>query len=99
MNEFVTVHEANGSPVAVFVLIHGTFASGAAWTLSESSFCQSLLQSMGSRIAITRFTWSGRNSIRARAIAADNLRGRLVESLNMFPEASTFLSAILMEVT
>ena len=49
----------------LITLVHGTFAAGAAWTLDDSPLCRALRERIPG-VSISPFTWSGRNSNRAR---------------------------------
>ncbi len=59
-------------PSAV-VLIHGTFAKGAAWTRPDSSFATALLDALGPTARLRVFEWSGGNSHAARLNAGREL--------------------------
>ena len=52
------------------ILIHGTFARGAPWTLAASA----LSRALESEATIVRFDWSGANSMRSRRLASEGLR-------------------------
>lgn len=52
------------------VLIHGTFAPRAAWTLASSRLSSALQDDAH----VWRFDWSGANSMRSRRRATDDLR-------------------------
>lgn len=69
----------NASQIEV-VLVHGTFARNAPWTLDASPLRKALLAHFGNGVVFKRFVWSGRNSFRARAEATDSLRQFLTES-------------------
>jgi pimeloyl-ACP methyl ester carboxylesterase len=63
---------AGGSAV---VLIHGTFARRAPWTLADSR----LSQALRGVAQVVRFDWSGANSMRSRRLAAEGLRTCIAE--------------------
>lgn len=62
------------------ILIHGTFASGAAWTLKASPF-QSTFMEYFPGTPITEFVWSGGNSHSARLTAAEDLVALIKERI------------------
>lgn len=70
----------------VITLVHGTWATDAAWVKADSKLCQAL-----SRIepppVIRSFRWSGHNSHRARLQAAEALQRQLAETFAEFPAA------------
>lgn len=57
-----------------FILVHGTFATGAPWTQPNSKLVASLRESFPEAL-IHRFEWSGSNSHQARRRAGDELSG------------------------
>lgn len=66
-------HDLVPNPLAVITLIHGTFARGAPWTQPGSRLSQAVCDHFGGRVQLRRFDWSGKNSFRARARAAEEL--------------------------
>lgn len=79
-----------GAPSHVFVLIHGTFARGAAWTGDESRLTQTLKDGFPSAI-IRRFLWTGHNSHNARLLAGEQLRDELETIARENPNANLHL--------
>jgi len=70
----------------VVTLIHGTWAKRSDWTDPEKSLMADALRSfLPPPVEILRFAWSGRNSPRARRVAADNLRDHLRNAINNNP--------------
>ncbi len=65
-----------GSPI--FIVIHGTWATGASWTNRESTLICELINKWPDA-GIYRFQWSGVNSAKARISAAHQLAARLKE--------------------
>ena len=64
----------------VIVLVHGTFATNAAWTRPDHSFYKTLKAKIDGRIEI--FVWSGENSHEARLAAGDQL-AKFVRALKL----------------
>jgi hypothetical protein len=65
--------EQGGKP-PVFVLVHGTFARGAAWTQEGSTLRKALHARYGEVACFREFLWSGENSHKERVQAGDELR-------------------------
>jgi hypothetical protein len=63
----------------VAILIHGTFASGAEWTMEKSPMASALSAALGPGLEIKRVSWDGRNSFASRAIASRALTTELDE--------------------
>lgn len=82
----------NSRPVIV-TLIHGTWAKGARWTDPDSGFCQELRARVPGLKEILVFRWSGRNSHRAREVAAERLREFVKDIAKRFPNARHYLVA------
>ena len=61
------------------VLIHGTFAPDAAWTIADSPLSSGLRRLEPGAVRIHRFRWSGDNTHAARCAAAGDLRSGLRE--------------------
>src|SRR5438105_339689 len=64
------------------ILIHGTFASGASWTLKASPFQRTFLNHFPG-LPITEFVWSGGNSEKARLDAAKDLVALIKERVRL----------------
>lgn len=59
------------------LLVHGTFAVDAAWTMEGSEFCKAIEASFsryGHSVKFQRVRWSGKNWISARLAAARDIR-------------------------
>lgn len=80
-------------PTFVVHTVHGTFARKATWIEPESTLCQTLRENLGWRARIEPFRWSGRNSVNARARAADEFRAHLAGTREAFPEAEHLVIA------
>ena len=66
-------------PLAI-TLVHGTWAdANAKWVQRDSILCQQLYAEFA-QVEIHAFPWSGKNSVGARKMAAEDLR-RHVESV------------------
>lgn len=57
----------------VWIVIHGTFAKNASWYQKGGSFFETLKQQLPATIQLQSFTWSGKNSDKAREKAAESL--------------------------
>jgi hypothetical protein len=75
----------------LITLVHGTFATGAAWTKDGSILRQQLEQRLGTGLRFSRFDWSGVNSHKARQIAADELASHLMQLEREYPDFQQFL--------
>lgn len=64
----------------VVTLVHGTFASNAAWTRPDSTVCTTLRARFGERLLIDTTKWSGWNTFRARRMGAEALRDAVLKS-------------------
>ena len=78
-------------PENILILVHGTFARGAGWTLPNSGFYSSLIQAFDHNLMIYRHIWSGWNSLRARRIASETLEAKMGEMSKRFPQARLYL--------
>jgi len=67
-------------------LVHGTFASGAAWTLQGSALCRALKAGLGD-VRFKPFKWNGKNDDGSRTSAATELAEQVGESLDADPQA------------
>jgi hypothetical protein len=63
-------------------LVHGTFASNAAWTRPGSALREHLEKSLPGHVVYHRFRWSGLPSHLARDRAAQRLRARLLKCVH-----------------
>ena len=73
-------------PKYVIHTVHGTFAAKADW-IESSSGLESLRRELGWRVRIEPFRWSGRNGIRARWQAAQELARHITKGMETFPAA------------
>ena len=80
----VSVHQPQGQPSRIVLLLHGTFGKRAKWLRRGSPFCTSLLRDLGRETAIRSVIWSGQHSVRAREQASHTLREYLRESLKEY---------------
>jgi hypothetical protein len=79
---------------AIITLVHGTWASDAAWTHPDSALRQSLHETAahkGVQVEFRTHTWSGSNSFKAREEAARTLIERLRQDFEQSPSALHFL--------
>jgi len=60
------------NPIAC-ILVHGTWAPRASWTLPGSALRRAIEEELRNRVRLERFAWSGRNSHGARTRAARRL--------------------------
>lgn len=84
---------SNGEPGHVVVLVHGTFARGAAWTSPQSKLGGALKSSLHGDLLLISFEWSGRNSHEARLAGGCELARRLRLLRNDHPSASLHVIA------
>lgn len=73
------------------VLIHGTFAKDADWTKEGSKLVKAISQIEGSEPI--SFSWSGKNSHKARKIASDELADFLRSDALLHPDAKRTIVA------
>ncbi|MBW1213012.1 hypothetical protein KYI92_05535 [Pantoea allii] len=72
--------DANFNSAEIIVhLIHGTFEKNAPWTQPDSEICKKI-NSLGINVAISRFSWDGKNTASARTRAAERLGKHLSDS-------------------
>jgi hypothetical protein len=97
---FPTITELGGSPDAVIILAHGTFAIRAHWTRPESQLVRGLQAQFGGlRVMFQPFDWFGffkghfNNTHTHRAAAARALILLVNELHGSFPDASVFVVA------
>ena len=74
-------------------LVHGTFARAAAWTMDGSRLVRALQAGLDGPVAIERCPWSGGNSARARAAAAESLANQLRAQADRYPNEKRFVVA------
>jgi hypothetical protein len=70
----------------IFVVVHGTWGRGAAWTRQESNLMMALA-SKWPEAGRYRFIWSATNGIRHRLVAADVLSEELVQLGKEYPRS------------
>ena len=72
--------DVGGAPPNCIWLVHGTWASNAAWTDPSGPLSVGLRERFGEDIPIERFTWTGRNRSLDRRLAAEALRDAVLAS-------------------
>lgn len=77
----------------VITLVHGTWAQDAEWPNENGPLARKLQESLGGRVLINRFGWSGGNSYWAREEAGKDLRQRLSRSVDQHRDAHHFVIA------
>jgi hypothetical protein len=75
----------------VVVLVHGTFACKAPWTMKDSEFCRAMRREFGPNPILCRFQWSGKNTHEERRAAGDQLAADLEEIVSANPQVKIFL--------
>jgi hypothetical protein len=83
---------ASSAPIVYFV--HGTFASGAAWTASDALVATAIardLAASGRAPVFQRLEWSGDNTVAARNAAITDLQTRLGGIFAADPRRRVFL--------
>lgn len=78
-------------PPCFITLVHGTWATRAAWLKEDSVFCDHIRQTLGSNARFLAFAWSGANTQLARLKAADELSVHLTRMMAEHPDASHFV--------
>jgi pimeloyl-ACP methyl ester carboxylesterase len=71
------IAELSATPQYVVVLVHGTWATGAAWLKEASALRRELSQQVEAEVLWVPFLWTGRNTHRARMRAATQLASLL----------------------
>lgn len=89
--------------LTVIHLVHGTWpyglrgrrpaAEGTAWTNEGSPFRSSIAGGIATPVTFREFCWSGKNSFRARAIAALDFRTYLENAVHDMPHANHIVIA------
>jgi pimeloyl-ACP methyl ester carboxylesterase len=80
--------------MAVFILVHGTFARNAPWTTTDSPLCTRLRGSAGEHGQSARFIpieWSGKNLGRDRLETAKSIAHEIESSRSAEPDQPIFL--------
>jgi hypothetical protein len=80
--------------MAVFILVHGTFARNAPWTTTDSPLCTRLRDAAGSHGQPARFIpveWSGKNLRRDRLETAKSIAHEIELSRSAEPDQPIFL--------
>lgn len=85
--------DAPPAPGAIVLLVHGTFARSAAWTLPGSKLRQSITERVQTPTAFVRVNWSGRNTLAGRRAALSTLRDALAASQRRHPDVPHFIVA------
>jgi hypothetical protein len=76
-------------PISV-VFVHGTWARGSAWPLLEAGIRRAF---GGEQVALQYLSWSGRNTVSARLLAAEDLAHLLEADRQHRPTARRFIVA------
>jgi hypothetical protein len=79
--------------MSVVTLVHGTWATAAAWCSPQSKLCATIGRALGDETIFAPFTWSGKNSHRARTKAAVDLQQHIREIKQRHPRDEHFLVA------
>lgn len=81
-------------PDCIYVLMHGTWASGARWCQKGSAMRSTVREAERERrVRFAEFRWTGRNSTGARLAGAEALRERLRSLRKTFPGVPVSLVA------
>lgn len=70
----------------ILVVVHGTWARGAAWTRRDSPLLAALLTTWAT-FRLCRFEWSGKNGARDRLSASMNLARELEDIHKRYPDS------------
>jgi pimeloyl-ACP methyl ester carboxylesterase len=79
------------SPPLLFVLIHGTHARNAQWTLPSSELSNALRQEFGDSTIIEKIDWGGGNSFEARFLGTLKLASKIQDLHGERPRRRIFL--------
>jgi pimeloyl-ACP methyl ester carboxylesterase len=79
------------NPSHIVILIHGTWARDAAWTLPHSALRRAFVEVLGERVLFTRLIWSGSNTFQSRATASIKLNEKIARLREQFPGRSVTL--------
>ena len=83
-----TPSQSDATPTLVVTLVHGTWASNAAWLREDSLLCRSILAAFPDQVLrFVPFRWSGHNSVSARFRAGQALAAKLSAMQRDWPEA------------
>jgi pimeloyl-ACP methyl ester carboxylesterase len=83
-----TQSQSDAMPALVVTLVHGTWASNAAWLHEDSLLCRSLRAAFPDQVLrLAPFRWSGHNSVSARFRGAQALAAKLGAMRQEWPEA------------
>jgi len=83
-----TQSQSDATPTLVVTLVHGTWASKAAWLREDSLLCRSILAAFPEQVLrFVPFRWSGHNSVSARFRGAQTLAAKLDAMRRQWPEA------------
>src|SRR5215471_8094606 len=77
----------------VVTLVHGTWATRAAWTRKNSPLCSALRQRLRCEVILRRCLWTGNNTFRARTKGSERLSNCLNRGFNTYPDAFHFVIA------
>jgi hypothetical protein len=83
-----------GADMAIFILIHGTFAQNASWTKADSPLCkrlQSAALALGHSAKFVPVEWSGKNLGRDRVATAKSIAGAIETGRTGNPDELIFL--------
>jgi Predicted acetyltransferases and hydrolases with the alpha/beta hydrolase fold len=76
--------------MATFILVHGTFAKSAHWPALESGLVETA-RAAGENARFEQATWTGRNKIIARGVAATNIFNLVQQIRSRSPNEKIFL--------
>ncbi|WP_188555480.1 alpha/beta fold hydrolase [Edaphobacter dinghuensis] len=79
------------SAKTVVTLVHGTWATNAAWVEPSSKLSSELLARLPQPLVTNVFRWSGKNSASARNSAAANLAEQLRKLIDANPGARHYV--------
>src|SRR5262245_19983771 len=77
--------DGGGIPKLIVTLVHGAWAKSAEWTRPSSNLSKTLKIYCGKNSVFQRFLWSGRNSIQARTKASSDLKAKLDQLVQKYP--------------
>lgn len=83
-------HDPDFKPILVSI-IHGTFDIDHPWARVGATIPDHLSKSLGERLVLREFNWTGHNAVSAREIASRQLADYLAETETHFPGCKHYL--------
>lgn len=91
LHQWTELEPVAEDPSVVIGLIHGTWDPDAQWCQCGSLLYRAIQKSVTGNPLVCSFTWSGKNSVKERKLAAEALRNKLAESQEKYARTSHML--------